>query len=522
MPASRTAPTSLPNGVDAFVHTDEASRTEVAGSRGPVWILPLAVARPTRTEQVAALIEWSATEGLALVPRGGATGMPGGNVGDGIVVDLTALDAAAWDPAGLVRAGAGAVAASVDDLARRHAMHFPALPSSAPWCSVGGMVATDAAGARSFRHGATHAFVESLEVVHASGGVERLVRGAEAGHPVWGRTLAQLTTRPLPHGPAVRKNSSGYAVDRYRSSREPIDLLAGSEGTLAFITEVGLRPVPLPQHRGVALLGVGDLSELPSLVEAARHGGGSACEYFGVRLLDLGGLIGDPRLEGLDTTSGALLVEFAGTAEHVRDGLRALSRGARTGGGIRTATAPAEAEALWTLRHGASPAIAHAAGRRRSVQFIEDCVVPVRHLAVFVDGIERAVARQGWEAVIFGHAGDGNLHVNPLVDLFDPQWREKVFAILDEVVDLVASLGGTLSGEHGDGRIRAPFLDRIWSSEHVRAFHDVKAAFDPLGMLNPGVILPEAAQDPLRGFAAGPDLQRLASDPPSPGQPGHR
>ena len=143
------------------------------------------------------------------------------------------------------------------------------------------------------------------------------------------------------------------------------------------------------------------------------------------------------------------------------------------------------------------------------MQFIEDSVVPIEALSRYIRGIEAALARQGWEGVIFGHAGDGNLHVNPLVDFQDPEWRTRVLAVIDEVVDLVRDAGGTLSGEHGDGRVRAPFLHRVWPVPYLSAFRRVKETLDPSGLLNPGVILPLEGQDPLRGFAAGPDLQRL-------------
>src|SRR5690606_33225472 len=118
----------------------------------------------------------------------------------------------------------------------------------------------------------------------------------------------------------------------------------------------------------------------------------------------------------------------------------------------------------------------------------------------YVRGLEDILARGGMDAVVFGHAGDGNLHVNPLVDPGIPGWRDRVRTVLDETVTLVATLGGTLSGEHGDGRLRAPFLDRIWPAPLVAGFAEVKRALDPRGFLNPGVVLPLPGQDPLEGL----------------------
>jgi FAD/FMN-containing dehydrogenase len=492
------------------VRTDALTREKAAGSRGPVWLVPRAVAGPRHSEEAAEIITWCAGEGIAVTPRGAGTGMPGGNVGDDVVLDLSALDEIEWEDDDQVRAGAGVVAADLDGVARSRGLYFPALPSSAPWCTVGGMVATDAAGARSFRFGATHAWTTGLGTVRASGQRERHGSRPIDGDSDWSHLADVLGETPLPSRPHLAKNSSGYALERFLGSRDPIQLIAGSEGTLCVVTEVTVSPVPLPERRGVALLGIADLDEMTGLIDGVREAGATACEYFGVRLLELGQLLGDARLDGLDTRDGVLLVEFAGTADEVDAGLVGVETTWMRRGGAQLARDRVEVDGLWSLRHSASPAIAIAAGDRRSVQFIEDSVVPTEALPAYVRGIEAALARQGWEGVIFGHAGDGNLHVNPLVDFHDPQWRTRVLALIDEVVDLVGALGGTLSGEHGDGRVRAPFLSRVWPVPHLNAFHRVKSTLDPLGVLNPGVILPLEGQDPLRGFAAGPDLQRLA------------
>ena len=137
------------------------------------------------------------------------------------------------------------------------------------------------------------------------------------------------------------------------------------------------------------------------------------------------------------------------------------------------------------------------------MQFIEDGVVPVSRLADYIRLLRRVLGAHELPAVIFGHAGDGNLHVNPLVDVTKPGWREEVEAVVDEVTAGIAALGGTMTGEHGDGRLRAPLLERIWGAELVACFRVVKDAFDPAGILNPGVILPLPGQRPLDGIRYG-------------------
>jgi FAD/FMN-containing dehydrogenase len=164
---------------------------------------------------------------------------------------------------------------------------------------------------------------------------------------------------------------------------------------------------------------------------------------------------------------------------------------------------------LWSLRHAASPAIARLDPAFRSMQFIEDAAVPPPALARYVRGVRAILEEQDTPGVIFGHAGDAHVHVNPLVDTRRPDWRARVERILVEVTELVASLGGTITGEHGDGRLRTPLLDRTWSEEERRMFTAIKDAFDPQRMLNPGVKVPLAGQRAIDVVKYDPSLPAL-------------
>ncbi|MDT8370147.1 MAG: FAD-binding oxidoreductase, partial [Longimicrobiales bacterium] len=490
-----------------------------SGASGPVWIPPAAVARPEGLEDLKTLVAWAADTGTPLIPRGGGTGMPGGNVGRGVIVDLTHFDEVRALPGGGVRAGAGAIAARARAAARTLGRDLPALPSSAARCTVGGIVANDAAGARSFRYGPSHAWVECLEIVDATGEARTLRRGdpPDARARALHAELASTLPTPLPW-PDVRKNASGYALDRFLPSRDPLDLQIGSEGTLGIVVAAELRTHPLPTARGVALLGVPDRALLPEWAALAHSVDATTCEWFGERLLELGGLGEDPRLHGLRSDRGVCLIEVIGDdVDAVEARLAALRDGAGTGArnpGCTTTSDEARIEAIWRLRHDASPRIAARAGpTRRSAQFIEDCVVPLDALPRWLDAIDALLRAHRIDAVLFGHAGDGNIHINPLLDLTRPDWREGARALLDEVVGAVAEAGGTLSGEHGDGRLRAPYLERIWGARIVAGFRRVKDAHDPLGIFNPGVILPRDAQDPFEGFGAGPEFGASGRDP---------
>ena len=166
---------------------------------------------------------------------------------------------------------------------------------------------------------------------------------------------------------------------------------------------------------------------------------------------------------------------------------------------------------LWELRHAASPTLAKLDPSLRSMQFIEDGAVPPDRLPEYVRGVRAALERNATRGVIFGHAGDGHVHVNPLIDVSSPGWRERLISLLNEVTDLVASLGGTITGEHGDGRLRTPLLERVWSHEARDAFALVKQSFDPDGLLNPGVKIPVTSESGVAAIKYDPLLPPLPS-----------
>ncbi len=503
-------PLPPPSGFRGTWHTGDRARSSASRVSGPFRATPRVYAVPSDLDDLGRIVRMARSEGVPLVPRGAGTGMPGGNLGAGIVLSL-AESFQQLSPVDLearsVRAGAGVSGARVDEVARAHGLTLPPLPSSARWCSVGGMVANNAAGARSFGYGAIHRWVRGVEGVDASGEPFAL-GGGRPKPPSFEALDDRLPSRaPASSWPDVRKNSSGYALDRYQASGDPTQLFIGSEGTLGIMTEAELLLHPIAEQRGLRLISVRSAREASELAVEAAGTGAVACEFLGHRFLEIARLADDAALAPLVRDAWALfLLEFEGTADEVAEGLEATAPGrpgrttddtART---IHT-TEPDEIERLWSLRRRASPLIAREAERGRiSTQFIEDCVVPPARLGEYLVGLDEILASAGFDAVIFGHAGDGNVHVNPLVDVESSDWRVRVRTVLDETTTLVAGLGGTMAGEHGDGRLRAPLLERIWGAEWFHRFRQVKDHFDPRGVLNPGVIIPLPGQDPLDGL----------------------
>ncbi len=471
--------------------TDARARAAYAEGAGIYRIVPAAVAVPASVADLQRLVRWAAATGTALVPRGAGSAMGGGNVGDGVLVDLTELAPARLKVYAAARravATAGVTAQALDGAAREHGLRFPPLPSSQRWATLGGMAATNAAGASAVRSGSVRPWIQALEWVGADGELRRWRRGeAPAGR--WA-ALAERIRSAEPairaHFPRVRKNSSGYAVDAVLDSGDLLDLLIGSEGTLGFVTALDCRLEPVPAASAGLRISLRTLDDLADVVTALLPLRPAALELLDRTFLAL--------VEHPTPAEAVLLVEFERATEAaargaVGDAVRAVSAWTSE---VDTAVTPEESAELWELRHAASPILARLPDTHRSMQVIEDGAVPLARLADYIRLVRGVTAMHDLGAVIFGHAGDANVHVNLLVDTTRPRWEQAVEAVLREVSEGVARLGGTLSGEHGDGRLRAPALEAVFGAELVALFRDIKATFDPAGLLNPGVKLAAA------------------------------
>jgi FAD/FMN-containing dehydrogenase len=297
----------------------------------------------------------------------------------------------------------------------------------------------------------------------------------------------------------VRKESSGYATADYARSYDLVDLLVGSEGTLAIFVSIELALTSAVAATSSILGAFATLEDAVHAAIGARARGAVACELLDRTFLEIAGS-GGRSLSVPANAEAVLLAEVEGaTVEEAQDRAREIARFFEQSRAIvvqLALDAPTESE-LWELRHAASPMLARLDPSLRSMQFIEDAAVPPERLPDYVRGVRESLARHGVRGVIFGHAGDSHVHVNPLLDVSSADWRERAAAILDEVTSLVERLGGTLTGEHGDGRLRTPLLTRVWSPEARSRFELVKDAFDPRGILNPGVKVPLPEERPL-------------------------
>jgi FAD/FMN-containing dehydrogenase len=499
--------------MSSSINTDPEVRARYSQAAGIYRIVPAAVARPDGLLALREVIREAAARGWPIVPRGAGTGMAGGNVGSGLVIDLTGFraDDITVDPASAsATVSASVIHAALQRAAQPHGLRLGADPSSSAWATIGGMVATNAAGARSYRTGAIDQAVMALTLETAAGSLH-LERGRppDSRHPVvdrWLRHGAAVLERHrravLERWPRTRKNTAGYGLGRYFRSGDLLDLVIGSEGTLGIVTDVTLRLEKIPQSRATLRIAVPSRALLPTAVAILADQYPTSIEMLDASYL---ALIPSAVLDSLPNAAGAvLLVDFEGSADpEVRQRADAVIQPLLDlGCGVNAAHDAATIEQLWSLRHGASPSLAALPGTQRSLQIIEDGCVPVGVLDEYLDGIESIGRKQGIALVMFGHAGDGHVHVNLLPDVSSGDWLDRVRLVYEAVTELTQRLGGTPAGEHGAGRLRAAVLPRLLGRAAIECLLAVKQSFDPTGRFNPGVIISDG-DDPLDHLKVG-------------------
>jgi glycolate oxidase len=417
---------------------------------------PEAVVFPRTVAHVAECMKVAAAGRLPIVTRGSGTGLSGGSIPSpgSLVLCLAQMDAILdVDPRNLtLRAQAGAVTQRIDEAAARHGLFYPPDPGSMRISTIGGNVAENSGGLRGLKYGVTRDYVMALEVVLADGRVARF-------------------------GSPCVKDVAGYSMK---------DLFIGSEGTLGIVTEVLLKLVPRPPARRTLLAlydRIEDAADTVSSIVAARI---IPCT---LEFLDrvTAGCVEDYAHVGLPTDCAAvLLMETDGHPAAVEDEARQMEAIARAHSArdVRLAKDDAEALLLASARRNAFAALA----RRRPTTILEDVTVPRSDLAAMVSFIAETAASYGLQIGTFGHMGDGNLHPTFLADERDQDEMHRVHRALDAIVTRTLELGGTITGEHGVGVAKKPWLRQQVGDNSLELMRQIKKTLDPEGLLNPGKI----------------------------------
>jgi len=504
---------------------DQASRAVYSRAACIYTRQPVGVCFPRAGEDLSWALSQCSKRGMPLTMRGGGSGLAGQSVGEGIVADVSRwmnrVEAVDGDGRKAV-VEPGVVLSDLNRALSEHGLRFAPDPSSQDFCTLGGMLANNSKGARSVKYGATVDHVLSLDLLLADGTQVRLDRGfrlpAEYPHPGLRQAanlIAEHRQSILSRWPRCRANASGYNLrgclgdDALRVDLLP--LFIGSEGTLAIFLSATLNLIPLPKHQSLAMLGFPGVECAGRAVLDLMPLAPSACEILDGTFLDIirRGL-GTFPLPVDDAVGTILLVESDGdTRDEAEAGMDALLQAAQTAGpvSVRRAETASERAAIWSFRKAASPLLNKERGRLKSVRFIEDGAVPAEAIPAYLNGIAQILRARDIETVIFGHAGDGHFHVNPFMDLRDPAHFGQMAHIAREQAHLLSELDGTLSGEHGDGRLRTPYLPAIYG-DLVDLFRKIKVALDPMEVLNPGIIAPAKAEPMDKGIRFSPAYQR--------------
>ena len=421
-----------------------------AGRVGPA---PDVVVLPASTDEVARVVRIARDAGVPVYPRGAGTSLSGGAIParGGIVLSTAGMDAVieldVENHCATVQPGV--VLQRLNDMAAEHGLMYPPDPGSVAVATIGGSLAECAGGLRGLKYGVTKHYVTGLEVVLADGRAVRL-------------------------GGKTTKNVTGYDL---------VGLFVGSEGTLGVITEAIVRLVPAPEARATmaaVFARSGDASRAVAAIVAGKVVP-ATLELMDATTLRL---VEEFTHAGLPSDAAALLlVEVDGAPEVVARDADFVERVCREHGGEVERAADDEArERLWAARRAALPALS----RRSRGTIIEDATVPRSRVPEMLAAIEDISRRHGLTIATYGHAGDGNLHPTVLVDPDDADESKRAHAAIAEIFRAAMDLGGTLSGEHGIGSAKAPYLGWALGEAGVDLTRRIKAALDPQGILNPG------------------------------------
>lgn len=439
-----------------YLITGREALIEYASDATRLEFMPDAVAVPENTEQVSRILKLATKKGFPVVPRGAGSGMSGGAVPvrGGIVMPMNRFDRIlAIDRENLVcKVEPGVITARLQEAVQKVDLFYPPDPASLNISTIGGNVAECAGGLRAVKYGVTRDYVLGLTVVLPTG--EIINTGVE-----------------------TMKGVAGYDLTR---------LIIGSEGTLAVITAVVFRLVPKPEANRTMIAFFPNVSSAVEVVSKIIRNRiiPSILEFIDRQCLDC---IREEMDFSIPIKAGAmLLIEVDGDANFVGRDVGKIREVCKQGNALKFKAAAdrEEAERLWEARRNVSPSLY----KLRPHKISEDIVIPRSRLSDFVAFLGDLSQRQGLPVPAFGHAGDGNLHVNIMLDKENPGELDKAHEMVRDLFQKVIQMGGTLSGEHGIGITKAPYLQMEIPRAGLEVMSRIKKAFDPMGILNPGKI----------------------------------
>ncbi|OWK34425.1 FAD-binding and (Fe-S)-binding domain-containing protein [Fimbriiglobus ruber] len=528
----------LTRNISGEVRFDDTSRKLYATDASHYQIDPLGVVVPKTVDDLAATVQIAAELNVPITARGGGTSLTGQSIGPGIVIDCSKY-LNAVGPVDVARRTVhvqpGVVLDHLNAALAPHGFQFGPDVATANRATLGGMIGNNSAGARSVVYGQTVDHVRALDVVLGDGTtttfgplnaveyqrkLELRTREGEA-YRTAAHVVADHASEIDARFPKIIRKVSGYNLVGLLGTRAPgypqpsvvngngaaghhslVPLLVGSEGTLAVIAGAELALVPRPKYRGLLVPHFETLQAALDAVAACLEFAPSAVELMDQMLLDLarGQRALSRTMAAVHGRPAALLmVEFSGESQAaVADRVEKLTARLRGIPGLTAAVPaldPALRDPLWSLRGAAVPLLYGMPGDRKPVTFVEDCAVTPARMPEFAARFREIFHKNGTDGAFYGHASVGCLHIRPVLNLHDPGDVKTMRAITEDVTDLVLEFNGSLSGEHGDGLVRSEWNRKMFGPVVYEAFRQIKRAFDPDNVLNPGKIVDAPAME---------------------------
>jgi len=524
-PAAHPLAEKLRAHVDGEVLFDAFSRGRYSTDASIYQIDPVGVVVPRTEDAALAALQLAVEEGVPILPRGAGTSQCGQSVGAALVVDcskhldrIVSLDLDRRE----VTVQPGLVLDRLNAQLRSHGLWFPVDVSTSAQATLGGMAGNNSCGARSIRYGNMVHNVHAIDALLPSGEPmrfgpsEELAQGSAAYrelavqiHAIAAREAAEIEAR----WPKVLRRVQGYNLDMVSpgAAHNLAHLLVGSEGTLAFSRRLTLKLSPIPPHK---VLGVAHFPTFYRAMECTQHIvklDPDAVELVDRTMIDLarGNDAFRPVVEKFirGEPEAILLVEFAGEDRDAQSAklkrLAELMGDLGLPGAVVEITEPKLQREVWEVRKAGLNIMMSMKGDGKPVSFIEDCAVPLEHLAEYTERLSHVFAKHGAHGTWYAHASVGTLHVRPVLDM-RRDGAQKMRAIAEEACALVREFKGAYSGEHGDGLVRSEWIEPILGSRLATALAEVKRLFDPKGLMNPGKIVNPPRMDERRLFRYKP------------------
>jgi len=489
------------------VYADILHRAAYSTDASIYRIVPRCVVAPRDAADVAAVVGYAIAEVVPVVARGAGSGLAGESLSDGIVLDMTRYlnkIIGTEDNGRTVVCEPGVVLDDLNKYLAQFGRKIGPDPSSANRAVIGGCVANNSTGSHSLQYGYISDYINAIEAVLADGAIVEFKNDVDP-EQIKDERVASIAKECLfvladneavinKALPRTKRNRSGYNIAGicHDGRIDMARLMAGSEGTLAIFTKITLRTVPVPAAKGLLQLEFDSLEKMARAVPAIVDTGVSTCELMDKTLIDLAFKALPEYRDILPADAAAvLLVEHVGqTQQQVKEKIdRTDSAVGQLAGGRRIIFEPAQQARIWKSRKDAGPLLYRKRSKKHPAEFMEDVSVDHHRLADYILGLQKIGRKYDFAVSFFGHAGDGELHLRPFLDLSDPADVEKMRAIANDVFSLAWSLGGSISGEHADGLVRAAFVRKQYGDEYYELLCRIKNIFDPDGLMNPGKII---------------------------------